>query len=262
MKPIYTTNFILPGVWRITDIIESNRYNADMYLVEGSKKALLIDAGESKDNLAGFIREITNKPVELVVTHGHGDHAAAIDQFQQVYLSHKDVDILNHLFRFQVVPSSVTDLDRVDVFDLGNVKLEVIPLPGHTYGSVVLLDRERQLLFSSDALGSSILWLQLPHSEPLETYAVWIKKLEDTVKDMEELRIFVGHDSLKTEELTKQYITDIRILAEKIITGEIIGTPVMEQYKMFSGLSASYGQVRELVYKKENIHSAGINHKN
>lgn len=155
----YFTKLLIPGVWEITDKPDGINPYVDMYLIEGSHRALLVDAGDSNGDLMGYLRKLTDKPIDLLITHGHGDHVAGMAQFEKVYMSHKDIGILNTFTGFNVDKSMVVDLHDREIFDLGHCKIEVIMLPGHTYGSVVLLDRERQLLFTSDSLGSGTIWM-------------------------------------------------------------------------------------------------------
>ena len=49
-------------------------YNESLYLVEGTDKAVLIDAGTNIKNLDRIVAAITKKPIILVATHVHGDH--------------------------------------------------------------------------------------------------------------------------------------------------------------------------------------------
>jgi hydroxyacylglutathione hydrolase len=254
----YSAQLLLPGVWDITDhSMDGGNISVDMYLIEGRDKALLIDAGDSKGDLAGFVRTLTDKPVDLLITHGHGDHAAGIHQFATVYMSHKDIGILEELFDIHPDKDKIIDLKGKEVFDLGGVILEVIALPGHTQGSMVLLDRERQLLFTSDSLGSGSIWMQLPHSSPLETYIKELKKLDNILEGMEDLKLFVGHAYQRPNALGRQYINDLRYLAEKIVAGEITGTPTEDQNEITGGLTVAYGQMLALVYKPNNIHEEG-----
>lgn len=253
MKGYYKSKLLMPGVWEITDYPNKTKPFVDMYLIEGSERALLIDAGDSKGDLKGFIRGLTDKPVTLCITHGHEDHAVAFSQFENVYLSHKDIHVLQTFFKFNIDETMVHDIQDGDVFDLGGCLIEVIALPGHTQGSVVLLDNERQLLFTSDGLGSGGLWMQLPHSTSIEAYVKELYKLEERVKDMDNLQLFVGYDCQQALGFGKQYITDMRILAEKIVSGEIIGKPTENPDDFFGGLLASYGQVSALIYKPDNI---------
>ena len=43
-------------------------------LIIGEEKALLIDTGYGFGDLAAFVRTLTDKPLEVVLTHGHTDH--------------------------------------------------------------------------------------------------------------------------------------------------------------------------------------------
>ena len=52
-----------------------------MYLVEGTKKALLIDTGTKITKLDSIIHLITQKPLMVVITHAHHDHAGNIHFF-------------------------------------------------------------------------------------------------------------------------------------------------------------------------------------
>ena len=62
------------------------------------------------------------------------------------------------------------------IFDLGGVTLEVIYLPGHTAGEIVLLDREDRILFSGDGIVQH-LWLQLDESLPVGTQLQSMERL-------------------------------------------------------------------------------------
>jgi glyoxylase-like metal-dependent hydrolase (beta-lactamase superfamily II) len=55
------------------------------------------------------------------------------------------------------------------VFDLGKWIIEVITVPGHTAGTIVLLDRNNSIVFSGDACNANTL-LFLPHATSIEAY--------------------------------------------------------------------------------------------
>lgn len=56
------------------------------YLIEGSEKALLIDGLTGVGSLKAFVRECTDLPVTLVLTHGHVDHAGASFEYGECYV--------------------------------------------------------------------------------------------------------------------------------------------------------------------------------
>ena len=53
-------------------------YNESLYLVEGNERALLIDAGTVIPGLDKIVAKITSKPVTMILTHAHGDHAGGV----------------------------------------------------------------------------------------------------------------------------------------------------------------------------------------
>lgn len=252
----YDAREVMKGIWQISDKPDKIKPSVDMYLIVGSEKALLVDAGVSNADLKSFLSQITDKPIELVITHGHGDHAAAMHQFDKIYMSHKDIDILYEFFKIKADENKVIDIQGGEVFDLGDYKIEIMALPGHTYGTVFLLDEERQLLFSSDGLGSGNIWMQLPHSTSVEAYYEELCRLEKRLEKLDKLRIFVGHDCQRSLNFGKEYISDIRILSEKIVKGEIKGEATEDQSELFGGLTAAYGKMKDFLYKPDNVFKA------
>ncbi len=65
---------------------------ASIFLLVGSEKALLIDTGIGIGNLRGAVSRITQKPVIVALTHGHGDHTGNAWQFPEIYIGGKDFD--------------------------------------------------------------------------------------------------------------------------------------------------------------------------
>ena len=168
------------------------------YLVEGAERALLIDGLTGVGSLKAFVRELTELPVQLVITHGHLDHTGAIFEYGEGYLHPYDIPLLytaehcsvERRFAFaqqepysgipRLTPPDIADVIPPcpakiwpvydgDIFDLGGTQLEVIHVPGHTCGSIVLLDRANRLLFSGDACNVNTL-LALDGSATVEEY--------------------------------------------------------------------------------------------
>ena len=76
----YDIDYIQPGVVHFEDNIDSS-----FYLIEGRDKALLIDTGCGGGNIHRLASAFTDKPIELAVTHDHGDHDAHAMEFSKVY---------------------------------------------------------------------------------------------------------------------------------------------------------------------------------
>ena len=60
-----------------------------MYLIESSKAAVLIDTGCGFYSLKNCIHNLTNKPLKVLITHGHVDHAMGANEFEEIYLNHR-----------------------------------------------------------------------------------------------------------------------------------------------------------------------------
>lgn len=249
MKETYVSLEIVPKVWQINDVPQ----NVSMYLVEGEDKALLIDAGDSKGDLLKYIESLTDKPVELLVTHGHGDHAGRVDQFDIVYLSHVDIVMLQDWFDMNLNTSDVIDINGNEIIDLGSAKLEVVSVPGHTPGSVAVLDRDRELLFTSDCIGSGGLWMQLPTCTSLRDYYQTLCELEKKIDGLDKLRILVGHAGDLGSDYQLDYFRDVKYLTKQILEGKIVGEPTKDPEGFFGGYKTSYGKVNRMIYKIENI---------
>ena len=65
---------------------------ASMFLLIGSEKAMLIDCGMGIGDLRGAVEMITDKPLIVVISHGHVDHTANARQFEEIWINPKDAD--------------------------------------------------------------------------------------------------------------------------------------------------------------------------
>ena len=64
-----------------------------------------------------------------------------------------------------------------EIIDLGERKVRVIFLPGHTMGSVVFFDEQTGTLFSGDNISNS-LWIQFDQSEDVYRFAEYLKEVQ------------------------------------------------------------------------------------
>jgi hydroxyacylglutathione hydrolase len=253
----YKTELVQKGIWRISDYFGFPP-NQDAYLVEGSAKAVLIDTTMGKGNLAQLVRSLTSLPVEIALTHGHGDHIAQVGQFagSAVYMSEKDKGMIPATLdtsKFQWVK----DGDKIDLG--GGRTLEVIEVPGHSAGSIMFLDIVGKTLAVGDAIGSGMyVWKFIPGSSSVAEYRDTLKKLEARLAGFDALTFLTGHHWQERTPLAgpsgKQMVADMRILCEKIISGEIVGTPASANIgaRKINVLTASYG-LAGMWYDPSNI---------
>ena len=70
---------------RITRIFAFN--TELMYLVEGDERAVLIDTGSGFGSLKACVDALTDKPLTVLLTHGHTDHALGSAEFEDVRIN-------------------------------------------------------------------------------------------------------------------------------------------------------------------------------
>ncbi len=203
-------------------------------LLVGDEKALLIDTTYGIGDLYGTVKNITDKPIVIVCTHGHVDHTCGAAQFlEPIYLAEEDFalckrhnskkqreftihdmqnkeDYFTHLCR-NILPEdfdckeylsqregTLLKLEEGMIFDLGGITVEVIRTPGHTKGGMSFYYREEEWLYSGDAYGF-FLWLFDQDSTDRKTYIEGI----DKVIALNPKRIYGGHNPvpMSPEEL-------------------------------------------------------------
>lgn len=167
---------------------EINEFDgASMFLVVGSSRALLIDTGVGIGALDDFVRRLTPLPVEVLLTHNHRDHVGNAPRFSRVYMDAADIRMgpllrplttresrlefahgvcARHPGRtypwtdgdaaeFSCAPE-LTAVGDGQVFDLGGRRLQCVATPGHTPGSLSVIDSRTGILFCGDACNGTL----------------------------------------------------------------------------------------------------------
>lgn len=195
--------------------------NTTMYLIEGEQQAALIDLGTKCDGLNEIVKQLCSKPLVVIGTHAHPDHIGCIDQFDKVWL-HRDDKVLIEQYA-KNYKGEILYMEEGQIFDLGGRKLEVSLMPGHTPGSVVLLDKENGDCYSGDAFGSGQVWLQtIPHT-PMSVYYDSCVRMEKIMNDTGISRIYCGHYPYLKKALDLNYLIESKDLAKRISDGEDVG---------------------------------------
>jgi hydroxyacylglutathione hydrolase len=198
------------GIW----MVETSD-NTTMYIIEGTKKAMLIDTGTKCAQLDSIVKLITQKPLYVVITHAHGDHDGNIRYFNDIYLHPADTVLFDKSYN-----GKVHYLKDGEIFHLGGKNIEVRHMPAHTPGSVVLLDKKSGSCFTGDAFGSGQVWLQLKPFAPIKTYINSCKKME-RLMDKGITKIYCGHYPYPKKAFDKSYIDSMLKLAEGLYNGTV-----------------------------------------
>lgn len=211
-----------------------------MYLIDGPKKAMLIDTGFGLGDLKGLIKHlIGDKEVIVVNTHSHFDHAYGNCQFDECYCHKNEVYRMNkvnnehiwdYLFDENGIPKW-TEFDKNDlvkykpykvigigdghIFDLGNgYEVEAILIPGHTPGQCAYYDHSMHTIFIGDVTGVGGFVIDEPYEDYCTVEALYnaLKQLQPRFDEIE--GVFPGHGMLDQSSLMLQYLLDA---AESII---------------------------------------------
>ena len=192
-------------------------YNESVYLLEGDDRALLIDAGAWMPHLAQTVAKLTDKPVSLVLTHGHGDHVGGAISFPEVWIHPADTVMIGQGARAYGI--KVNLLSDGEIIDLGGRQIEVLATPGHTSGSVSFFDKERGYGFSGDAFGSTNLLLFT------NSFKLLVNTLDRTIGYMKANDInilYPGHYHGDNPE-TLQRLLDEKRMSQEVLSGKRTG---------------------------------------
>lgn len=179
----YTVRKIDERTWGLT-----GPEGANIYLLAGDERAVLIDAGFGDDEHVRVVKELTDLPVSLLLSHGHGDHVSGAKFWSEAGINEKDAELFNKYYTGDGI--KLHYYKDGEVIDLGNRKIEVIFTPGHSKGGVVFLDRESKQLFSGDTIMNQPVFLQFEYSS-VEEYKTSIEKIHSLKNYIE--NIYPGH---------------------------------------------------------------------
>lgn len=227
----------VPGVFHIYYDAHSKGASAWMHLIVGQERALLIDTAFGIGDLRGLVETLTDKPVDVVNTHFHGDHSAGNGQFETVFIHKYDIPYLEMSEkaenRLLPAPGTYREEDIIPlrsakhiamedgfVFRLGEGhEVEVIHMPGHAAGGCMLLDRKYNLLFSGDAVVFTPTLIigrfpapYYPEYLTVTAFRDALKKALPRCKNVKKL--YTGHS---VQGISLVYLTDMINCCEKII---------------------------------------------
>lgn len=184
------------------------------FLFAGQERALLVDSGKTIPNMRDYAAQRTDKPILLVNTHADMDHIASNDQFEYALMSPAEYP---YYFKTQGRHGLVRPLWDGDRIDLGGQAFEVIETPGHTPGSISLLDKENRFLVGGDGIQNGSIYMYGP-CRSLRAYLCSLYRLRDRMDEFD--TVFPSHaDFPQPASLILELIRG----TEALLHGEIIG---------------------------------------
>ena len=197
----YTTVQLHPWLYTIYDPL-----GVYCYLIVGKDRALLYDTGHGLSPLDEAIKEVCDLPYDVILSHGHWDHTAGAYQFEKVWLHPGDNELCERHFtkktrelicsmfendlgedisysfdkdKYLDIDSNtqveLLPLDHGQIFDLGEITVEIVPMEGHTLGSVGALIREHKLLLDGDGANGHC-WMFLEDCLKMDVYINMLRR--------------------------------------------------------------------------------------
>jgi glyoxylase-like metal-dependent hydrolase (beta-lactamase superfamily II) len=110
-------------------------YQSNCYVVldPGSRRAVLIDAGGEAEEILGFVEDV--EVTHILITHGHIDHVGALESVRRALNAPVGIHPAD-AEAFDVVSDFL--LQEGDSVHIGENRLEMVYIPGHTPGSVAM----------------------------------------------------------------------------------------------------------------------------
>ncbi|MBR4459719.1 MAG: MBL fold metallo-hydrolase [Clostridia bacterium] len=188
----FTLSEVLPGVWHIADPMD-----VCVTLLAGEERALLVDTGYGLEDIAACVRSVTDRPTDVLLTHGHHDHALGAHRFERVWLFPEDEPVYrtytNDHWRRHVLEGARQRGLTVDeqailaaemppcapppaAVDLGGMTAHIRCVPGHTPGSAVVWVPERELLLTGDDW-NPVTWCFFPEALSVRDYRASVRRL-------------------------------------------------------------------------------------
>ena len=129
------------------------------FLFEGTDRAMLVDTGFGTLPLRDMTAELTPLPVFVVNTHTDRDHTGRNREFSPILMHPAEMDRYQSSLPEGCSMEDVRSLWEGEVIDLGHWRFEVILAPGHTPGSVMLLERDKRMLISGDTIQDGMIFM-------------------------------------------------------------------------------------------------------
>lgn len=137
------------------------------FLLEGKDKAVLIDSGVNCPNALDMAKTLTTKPVLLLNTHGDGDHTSGTAAFSKIHIH--PLDYMECKIDVRFPSTKLSAVDEGSVIELGDRPLKIYHIPGHTKGSIAILDVAKRVLFTGDSVQTGHIYMFGEKREP-ESY--------------------------------------------------------------------------------------------
>jgi glyoxylase-like metal-dependent hydrolase (beta-lactamase superfamily II) len=233
-------------VYQVTEgtlaLLEGSHYEEVIsYLILGSERAILFDTGMGIGDIQAEVERLTSLPVIVVNSHCHYDHVGDNYRYSEVWAFDNDSEIARieggktpqecmHYLEpgsyldlpagfdpsaYEIRPSPVTRrLQHLETIDLGGRTLTVYHTPGHSPGSICLLDDQDDLLFTGDTFYPGMMYAHFEDSD-FDVYQESAQSLVDLLPRVNHL--CPAHNEAY---VPKEALAQMQAAFDQIVAGE------------------------------------------
>jgi glyoxylase-like metal-dependent hydrolase (beta-lactamase superfamily II) len=220
------------GITRFREPHVHGFFRANLYRIEGRDFDIQLDFGVGVRPLTA-VSPRDGRPVLAIASHAHVDHVGSFHLYGRraghrleahTFSDMDDPGTLASAFvttdnpltalpsagwtmaDYALKPAPLTEqLDEGDTVDLGNRRFTVLHLPGHSPGSIGLLDEHSGDFFSADAIYDEGLVDDIPGAD-VETYLKTMHRLAE----LDVGCVYAGHgevmDKRQMQQVARDYI--------------------------------------------------------
>ncbi len=140
--------------------------NCSLVICEQSKKAAIVDPGGDVAHILSIVAQQGVNVDKIILTHGHLDHVGGTQEIakalnvpvigpekeDQFWL--EQLESQSQMFGFPRTESFQPSrwLQEGEIVEVGEIKLQVLHIPGHTPGHIALLDEQSKQVIVGDIL--------------------------------------------------------------------------------------------------------------
>ena len=216
------------------------------FLILGTDRALLLDSGMGIGNIRAVVEGLTNLPVIVVNTHSHYDHVGDNYRFTEIWAFDNDAQVArierglssaecgkflqpgSYLelppgfdpAAYEIKPAKVTRrLCHMQAIDLGSRTLTVHHTPGHSPGSLCLLDSHEGFLFTGDTFYPGMLYAHFAESD----FDLYLQSLEYLVTLLDQINYLcpAHNEACVAPDLLVSALNAFQLIAAKQVTFEL-----------------------------------------
>jgi glyoxylase-like metal-dependent hydrolase (beta-lactamase superfamily II) len=217
------------GVTKLTEPHLSDLVSANLWWIRGVRHDVVVDTGLGVASIGRHLPELLDHDTMAVISHTHLDHTGGAHEFDRVAvhaleseamtcpppaslhprtemellglaipdpddlpdslldaLPGPDYDPAAYAVRPAIVTRALTD---GDVIDLGDRRLRVVHSPGHTPGSIVLLDEDLRWLYTGDVVYDGAIFDEMIGAD-IPSYVATMRRLLELDVEL----VHPGHD--------------------------------------------------------------------